>query len=130
MNIPNMLSVIRICLVPVFILVYFGDSPNSNIGAAIVYAIASLTDILDGRIARKYNITSNLGRILDPLGDKLMTMAVIVCITIDRVIPFWAVTVFLIKECLEITLKNIKNAWLKSPHIHRYYCVLIKLGIL
>jgi len=100
MNIPNMLSVIRICLVPVFILVYFGDSPNSNIGAAIVYAIASLTDVLDGRIARKYNITSNLGRILDPLGDKLMTMAVIVCITIDRVIPVWAVTVFLIKECL------------------------------
>lgn len=100
MNIPNMLSVIRICLVPVFILVYFEDSPNSNIGAAIVYAIASLTDVLDGRIARKYNITSNLGRILDPLGDKLMTMAVIVCITIDRVIPVWAVTVFLIKECL------------------------------
>ncbi|MBR6653975.1 MAG: CDP-alcohol phosphatidyltransferase family protein [Oscillospiraceae bacterium] len=100
MNIPNILSVIRICLVPVFILVYFGDSPNSNIGAAIVYAVASITDVLDGRIARKYNITTNLGRILDPLGDKLMTMAVIVCITIDRVIPVWAVIVFLIKECM------------------------------
>ena len=60
MNIPNILSVIRICLVPVFILVYFWDSPNSNIGAAIVYAIASLTDVLDGRIARKYNINPEL----------------------------------------------------------------------
>lgn len=100
MNIPNMLSVIRICLVPVFILVYFGDSENSSIYAAVVYAVASLTDILDGRIARKYNITTNLGRILDPLGDKLMTMAVIVSITIDRVIPVWAVIVFLVKECM------------------------------
>ena len=100
MNIPNILSVIRICLVPVFILVYFEDTPNSNIFATIVYAIASFTDVLDGRIARKYNITTNLGRILDPLGDKLMTMAVIVCITVDRVIPVWAVIVFLIKECL------------------------------
>ena len=100
MNIPNMLSVIRICLVPVFILVYFGSSYNSNIYAAVVYAAASLTDILDGRIARKYNMTSTLGRILDPLGDKLMTMAVIVCITIDGVIPIWAVIVFLAKECL------------------------------
>ena len=67
MNIPNILSVIRICLVPVFILVYFEDTPNSNIFATIVYAIASFTDVLDGRIARKYNITTNLGRILDPL---------------------------------------------------------------
>lgn len=100
MNIPNMLSVVRICLVPVFILVYFSESANSNIWAAVVYAVASATDILDGRIARKYNITTNLGRILDPLGDKLMTMAVIVCITLDRVIPVWAIIVFLIKECL------------------------------
>ncbi len=100
MNIPNILSVIRICLVPVFILVYFGDSESSHIYAAIVYAVASLTDILDGKIARKYNITTSLGRILDPLGDKLMTMAVIVSITIDRVIPVWAVIVFLVKECM------------------------------
>ncbi|MDD6189744.1 MAG: CDP-alcohol phosphatidyltransferase family protein [Clostridiales bacterium] len=100
MNIPNMLSVVRICLVPVFILVYFSGSPNSNIYAAIVYAVASITDILDGRIARKNNITTNLGRILDPLGDKLMTMAVIVSITIDRVIPVWAVIIFLAKECM------------------------------
>ena len=67
MNIPNILSVIRICLVPVFILVYFGDSPNSNIGAAIVYAVASITDVLDGRI----------NTILPPISDVYLTRWVI-----------------------------------------------------
>ena len=98
MNVPNMLSVLRICLVPVFILVYFGGSENSSIYAVIVYAIASFTDILDGKIARKYNITTNLGRVPDPLGDKLMTVSVIACITIDGLIPVWAIIVFIIKE--------------------------------
>ena len=100
MNVPNILSVIRICLVPVFILVYFSGAEYSSIYAAAIYALASITDVLDGKIARKYNQTTNLGRILDPLGDKLMTMSVIVCITIDNVIPVWAVIILVIKECL------------------------------
>ncbi len=100
MTIPNILSTVRICLVPVFILVYFMGGDHRTIWAALVYAAASLTDVLDGRIARKYNMTSSLGRILDPLGDKLMTAAVIVCITVDGVIPVWAVIIFVVKECL------------------------------
>ena len=100
MTIPNLLSTFRICLVPVFVLVYFMGGDHRSLYAVIVYAVASLTDVLDGRIARKYNMTSSLGRILDPLGDKLMTAAVIVCITVDRVIPVWAVIIFVVKECM------------------------------
>lgn len=99
MNVPNILSIFRLCLVPVFIIVYFERIEIIGVNAAIlIYAVASLTDVLDGRIARKYNLTSKLGKILDPLGDKAMTFAVLLCITIDKIIPLWAVIVFAVKE--------------------------------
>jgi cardiolipin synthase len=99
-NVPNILSSIRICLVPVFALTYFAESGSIKIYAAAVYALASFTDFLDGYIARRYSLISNLGKILDPLGDKLMTLTVLACITIDRVIPVWAVIAALVKEML------------------------------
>lgn len=101
-NVPNILSSIRICLVPVFVVSYFCDRATSHVKiyAAAVYALATFTDFLDGYIARKYNLKSNLGRILDPLGDKLMTLAVLTSITIDRVIPIWTVLIAVIKEAL------------------------------
>lgn len=99
-HVPNILSAFRICLVPVFVVAYFLDPRTIKIYAAIVYAVASFTDFLDGFIARKYNLISNLGRLLDPLGDKLITLAVLTCITIDKVIPVWAVIAVLCKEIL------------------------------
>jgi cardiolipin synthase len=99
-NIPNILSIFRLALVPVFVTVYFGGSQNSHIYATGVYVLAAVTDFLDGRIARKYNLVSKLGRILDPLGDKIMTFAVLLCITIDKLVPVWAVVIFFIKEGL------------------------------
>jgi len=98
-NVPNILSAFRICLVPVFIITYFREE-ELHILAVVVYAVASLTDVLDGYIARRYNLITNLGRILDPIGDKLMTLAVMTCITIDRIIPPWALALFAIKEIL------------------------------
>lgn len=103
MTIPNMLSLFRLCLVPVFAGVYFSDNEFSHVYAVLVYATASFTDVLDGKIARKYNQVSKLGRILDPLGDKVMTFTVLLCITISKVIPVWAIVIFLLKE-LSMTL--------------------------
>jgi len=100
MGIPNILSIIRILLVPLFVTVYFSEIQFSNIYAALVYVVAGVTDMLDGLIARKYNLTSKLGKVLDPLADKLITFTVIICITIDKVIPLWAVVVFAVKELL------------------------------
>ena len=100
-NIPNILSVIRICLVPVFVGVYFSEEGSDmRLGAALVYAVASLTDMLDGYLARRNNWISNLGRILDPLGDKLMVCAVITCITLDHRIHPVALVLFVAKELL------------------------------
>ena len=99
-KIPNMISIFRICLVPVFIAVYFSDAQYIKLYPALIYALASFSDFLDGFLARRLNASSALGKVLDPLGDKLMTISVMVCITIDGIIPFWAVLVAGIKEML------------------------------
>lgn len=98
--VPNILSTFRICLVPVFVLAYFLDPNDIKVYAIIVFAIAAISDLLDGYIARKFDAQSNLGKILDPLGDKLMTFAVMICITFTIPLLFWAVLVFFIKELL------------------------------
>ena len=98
MTIPNLLSLLRLCLVPVFAVVFFLPDPNAHGFAALTYLGAFLTDIADGWIARHFHQITRLGRILDPLADKLMTFTVIICITVDDIIPLWAVMVFFCKE--------------------------------
>lgn len=98
MNIPNILSLIRLCVVPLVPLVYFSDTPHANLWAALIYLAASLTDVLDGQIARRYNLVTKLGRVLDPLADKLMSFCVLVCIIMKGLLPFWAGIVFFVKE--------------------------------
>lgn len=100
LNLPNALSLLRLCLVPVFVWTYFQPDPSAHGWAALVYALAFATDIADGYIARKFNMITKLGRILDPLADKLMTFSVILCVALDGVIPMWAMVVFFCKEAL------------------------------
>lgn len=98
MNVPNTLSLLRLAMVPVFAAVFFMPGPYAHYWAAGVYALAFLTDIADGWIARHFNQITRLGRILDPLADKMMTFTVIICITVAGIIPAWAVVVFFCKE--------------------------------
>ena len=101
--VPNLLSFFRICLVPVFVIAYFLDDHEVKYYAVLVYAIAGLSDFLDGFIARRFQAQSKLGKLLDPLGDKLMTFTVLICITITRPVLLWAVLVFFVKEvCMGI----------------------------
>ena len=94
-NLPNALSLLRLAMVPVFPIVYF------HLGgqwALCVYALASATDILDGYLARKYDMITKLGRFLDPLADKLMSACVLVCLTITYPVLLWASVTFVLKE--------------------------------
>lgn len=100
MNLPNLLSLLRLCMVPVFVLSYFSKMDGSDTVALVVFVLAAITDVLDGMLARKLNKISNLGKVLDPLGDKLMALSALACLTIDRIIPIWAVIVLLGKEVL------------------------------
>lgn len=78
MNIPNQLTLLRIILIPVFVLVYYLPFDWSNLVACIIFALAGITDVLDGYLARKLNQTSSLGAFLDPVADKLMVAVALV----------------------------------------------------
>ena len=101
-NIPNILSLIRILLVFVFVFVLFAlDMP---ILAIIVFLIAGITDVVDGYLARRFNWITNLGKILDPLADKLMQCTVLVCFWIKGYVPWWFVVPFFLKEISTIII--------------------------
>jgi len=99
MNIPNILSLFRLALVPTFAVVFFSKLESAYVLAVVIYVVAFLTDILDGYIARKYNLITKLGKILDPAADKLMNLTVLICFSIRNIIPWWASAIILLKEC-------------------------------
>ena len=83
MNLPNKLTTMRVILIPVFLLVLFlMDEPMNRYIATAIFIVASLTDFLDGHIARKYNLVSNFGKFMDPLADKLLVMSALVSMVI------------------------------------------------
>ena len=102
MNIPNILSVFRMCLVPVFVVVFFSGIDNAHAYAAAIYALAGITDVLDGIIARKFNLITRLGKILDPLADKMMTITVFVCLSFSNIIRWWVIALIFAKDILLI----------------------------
>ena len=79
MNLPNKLTLLRVCLIPVFLLfVYVSAIPCHYLLALIVFAAASLTDMLDGKIARKHNLVTDFGKFLDPLADKVLVITALI----------------------------------------------------
>ncbi len=99
-KIPNILSIFRIILIPVFLYFYFVKEPFIYASFTVV-AISFLTDVVDGAVARKYNLITELGRILDPLADKLTQVAILLALWIDHRIP---VIVPIIVVCKELTM--------------------------
>ncbi|QUI21014.1 CDP-diacylglycerol--glycerol-3-phosphate 3-phosphatidyltransferase [Vallitalea pronyensis] len=96
--IPNILTIIRLILVPLFPIVFFSQMENAHFYALIIFLVASLTDFLDGYLARKYNVVSIIGIVLDPLADKLMLMTTLGCLYISEYIPIGVLIIILIKE--------------------------------
>lgn len=94
-GIPNWLSVLRLILIPVFILVFFSPQPHAGLWSAIILGISGLTDVLDGIIARHFHMTTELGKILDPFADKLTQAAVCVCLVLGQVAPWWLFVIFI-----------------------------------
>lgn len=98
--IPNILSVIRLCLVPLFALVFFWDYPTHIWGAVCIFFLAGATDVLDGWLARRNNWISNVGKILDPVADKTMQCMALLCLYIKAIIPLWLLIAYVTKELL------------------------------
>ena len=88
MNLPNKLSMLRIFLIPVLLFFYLADFvPFGKVIAIVIFILAALTDMLDGKIARKYNLVTNLGKLLDPIADKLLVMSGLLLVVVDGTIP-------------------------------------------
>lgn len=100
MNLPNKLTILRIILVPVFVFVLlsdcFGDS--SRWVALAIFIIASLTDLLDGKIARKYGLITNFGKFMDPLADKMLVCSALICLVELGRIYSWMVIVIVVRD--------------------------------
>jgi cardiolipin synthase len=102
MNLPNALSLFRLFLVPVFLCVFFSNLPHAYLLAALVFIVAGLTDILDGRLARKYDQVTMLGRILDPVADKMMSMSVLTSMAMRGMIPAAVAVIYFAREALQV----------------------------
>lgn len=101
MNLPNKITMLRVILIPFFVFFMLADSIRyANYIAVIIFIIASLTDTLDGYIARKYNLVSNFGKFMDPLADKLLVSSALVCfISIpENPMPVWGVIIIISRE--------------------------------
>ena len=101
MNLPNKLTVLRICMIPFFVaaLLYKnGADQTMRIIANVIFITASLTDLLDGKIARKYGLVTNFGKFMDPLADKLLVCSALICLIQLGQLPAWVVIVIISRE--------------------------------
>ena len=101
MNLPNKLTVLRVLLIPFFVVALLwehGESQTMRYVAATIFIVASLTDLLDGKIARKYNLVTNFGKFMDPLADKLLVCSALICLIELRQLPAWMVIVIISRE--------------------------------
>lgn len=100
MNLPNKLTILRIVIIPLFVLFLYvdiGDNINSYI-AALLFIIASLTDLLDGKIARKYNLVTNFGKFMDPLADKLLVCSALIALVDIEKLEGWIVIIIISRD--------------------------------
>lgn len=115
MNIPNQITIARFFFIPAFFFVFFSDSAYANEYAFLVLFLAGVSDVLDGYIARRSGQVTELGKLLDPLADKLMMAAVVISFTIDHRIPLIAASLFLFRESVMILFSAYYQFSKKSP---------------
>lgn len=99
MNLPNMLTILRMCLIPIFAALYYS---TFRPWALAVYLLAAFTDFLDGYLARKWNQITSFGKLMDPLADKLMTLTMLFCLTDTGYLPLWVPVLLLVKEAVMV----------------------------
>ncbi|HSH24326.1 MAG TPA: CDP-diacylglycerol--glycerol-3-phosphate 3-phosphatidyltransferase [Massilibacterium sp.] len=123
MNLPNKITLTRVCFIPIFMIFYLVPMPSlgevtittveipvSHMIGALIFIIASLTDWIDGYLARKYNLVTNLGKFLDPLADKLLVTAAFVMLVQIGSVPAWVAIVILSREFAVTGLRTVAAA--------------------
>lgn len=135
MNLPNRLTILRIFLIPFF--VFFMLSGFSKWIALIIFVVASLTDMLDGKIARKYNLVTDFGKFMDPLADKLLVCSALICLVELKRIPAWIVIAIISREFIisgfrlvaaEKQIVIAANFWGKIKTVCQMFMVILMIA--
>ncbi len=133
MNAPNILTVVRICSIPLIVSLLFWDHVIINFLTALIFTLASITDIIDGVIARRRNYTNIVGKLLDPLADKLLLASVLIMLLyLNRIHPVWVI--ILISREIFITglrgVATIKKIVIPSSIFGKDKTVLLSIGLI
>lgn len=137
MNLPNKLTMFRVILIPFFVLCMqpFMPSYGKYIALAI-FCVASLTDLLDGKIARKYNLVTNFGKLMDPLADKLLVCTAMLCLMDKRILPAIVVIIIVCREFIISAVRLIAatnnvviaaNMWGKAKTVSQMTMIIVLL---
>ena len=136
MNLPNKLTTIRMLLIPFFLICFEIDFPGHALTAFIIFVIASLTDFLDGYLARKDHLITDFGKFMDPLADKLLTASAFVCLTSIGYIPAWIVVIILAREFAITGLRTLAasdgiviaaSSWGKAKTVSQMIAIILLL---
>ena len=140
MNLPNKITIFRVIMIPFFVFFMLCPCiPYSNWIAEAIFVIASLSDLVDGKIARKYNLITDFGKFMDPLADKLLTAAAMICLVEMKLLPSWVVIIIISREFIISGFRLIAsdngiviaaNMWGKVKTVFQMaMCVLLILHI-
>ncbi|UJF16167.1 CDP-diacylglycerol--glycerol-3-phosphate 3-phosphatidyltransferase [Jeotgalibaca sp. MA1X17-3] len=102
--IPNTLTLLRLLMIPFYFVVFYSDHPDSVMQAMYIFILASVTDVLDGYLARKYDVVSKFGMVADPFADKMMQLSVLFTLSHLNILENWFFWFILFKEALQIGL--------------------------
>lgn len=134
MNLPNKLTIARMCMVPLFMIALMMNTDASRIVATVIFALASLTDMLDGQIARKYNMVTNFGKLMDPLADKVLTAAAMICLVELGDLAAWIAVLIIFREYLITGLRSVAasenivvaaNIWGKVKTVCQMFALML-----
>jgi CDP-diacylglycerol---glycerol-3-phosphate 3-phosphatidyltransferase len=136
-NLPNMLTLARVLVIPLFVWLTYDADPMYSVLAALLFTVAAITDVIDGFLARRWNMITVVGKFMDPLADKLMVMAALVMMTRLGRVPAWVVIVLLSRELIVSGLRQVaaseglviaagqEGKWKTSLQLVGMICLLI-----
>jgi CDP-diacylglycerol--glycerol-3-phosphate 3-phosphatidyltransferase len=138
LNLPNLLTMLRILLVPVLVVALLDETANGDLLAAIVFAVASWTDAMDGYLARTRNAITTFGKLMDPIADKLLIIAALVALVSLHRLPAWVAMVIIARE-LTVTVTRMQatqqgiviasNAWGKAKTIVQVAAIFFLIAV-
>jgi len=139
MNLPNMLSTLRVFMVPLMLVFLLIESLENPLAALVIFILASITDFLDGYIARKYHLITKLGKLIDPLADKILTAAAFIALTYLRQINPWIVIAIISREFIVSIFRAIAasegrviaaSSWGKFKTVTQMLTIIVMLLIM